>query len=55
MAALPAGVTVCGDGWGVQEDQANGDASVFTGKPAPTYPDDYRRVGTDLRGQALGL
>jgi len=38
-AAVPAGVTICGDGWGVQEDQANGDASLFVGKPGPSYPD----------------
>jgi LPXTG-motif cell wall-anchored protein len=40
-AALPRGLTVCGTGWGVQEDQANGGPSVFTSKPAPSYPKDY--------------
>ena len=40
-AALPAGVTVCGPGWGVQEDQANGTEAVFTGSKAPSYPKDY--------------
>ncbi|NUU18082.1 LPXTG cell wall anchor domain-containing protein [Cellulomonas humilata] len=41
VAALPAGTTVCGDGWGVQEDQAWGDATVFTGSKAPSYPKDF--------------
>ncbi|KQY47255.1 LPXTG cell wall anchor domain-containing protein [Cellulomonas sp. Root137] len=40
-AALPAGVTVCGPGWAVQEDKAYGDATVFTGNKAPHYPTDY--------------
>jgi len=37
-AAVPADVTVCGPGWGVQEDQAYGDESLFTDSPAPSYP-----------------
>lgn len=41
LAAVPAGVTVCGAGWAVQEDQANGDSTVFTGNPAPSYPHNY--------------
>ncbi|WP_421734712.1 LPXTG cell wall anchor domain-containing protein [Cellulomonas sp.] len=41
VAAVPAGLTVCGDGWGVQEDQAWGDATVFTGSKAPSYPKDF--------------
>lgn len=40
-AALPASSTLCGAGWAVQEDQAHGDATVFTGNPAPSYPQDY--------------
>ncbi|WP_456844729.1 LPXTG cell wall anchor domain-containing protein [Cellulomonas sp. P5_C6] len=40
-AALPASPTLCGAGWAVQEDQAHGDATVFTGNPAPSYPQDY--------------
>ncbi len=40
-AALPSEVALCGAGWAVQEDQAWGDATVFTGKPAPSYPKDY--------------
>ncbi|WP_275407147.1 LPXTG cell wall anchor domain-containing protein [Cellulomonas chitinilytica] len=35
-AAVP--VTVCGPGWAVQEDQAIGDVSLFTGSKAPSYP-----------------
>lgn len=35
-AAVP--VTVCGPGWGVQEDQAIGEQSLFTGAKAPSYP-----------------
>ncbi len=40
-AALPEELTLCGPGWGVQEDQAWGDATVFTGSKAPSYPTDY--------------
>jgi len=40
-AALPAGVTLCGPGWGVQQDKAYGDATVFTENKAPFYPKDY--------------
>ena len=36
-----AGVTLCGNGWGVQQDSAYGDATVFTGNKAPFYPKDY--------------
>ncbi|MBO9554176.1 LPXTG cell wall anchor domain-containing protein [Cellulomonas sp.] len=35
-AAVP--VTVCGPGWAVQEDQAVGEQSLFTGAKAPSYP-----------------
>ena len=35
-AAVP--VTVCGPGWGVQEDAAYGDESLFRNSPAPSYP-----------------
>lgn len=31
---------VCGDGWGVQADQAYGGPDVFTTRPAPAYPHD---------------
>ena len=41
QAAVPAGVPVCGAGWGVQEDQARGDETVFTSEPAPSYPTDH--------------
>ena len=40
-AAVPKGLTVCGDGWGVQEDQINGTEAVFTDNKAPSYPKDY--------------
>ena len=40
-AALPAGLTLCGPAWGVQEDKAWGDATVFTGNKAPSYPKDF--------------
>ncbi|MDQ0375361.1 LPXTG cell wall anchor domain-containing protein [Cellulomonas humilata] len=40
-AVLPAGVTLCGNGWGIQQDSAYGDATVFTGNKAPFYPKDY--------------
>lgn len=40
-AVLPAGVTLCGNGWGIQQDSAYGDATVFTGNQAPFYPKDY--------------
>ncbi|MBO3101675.1 LPXTG cell wall anchor domain-containing protein [Cellulomonas fengjieae] len=39
--ALPPGVVLCGPGWAVQEDQAYGDASLFTDSPAPSYPKSY--------------
>ena len=32
------GVELCGTGWAVQEDQAYGTESLFTGTPAPSYP-----------------
>lgn len=41
VAALPAGLTLCGPGWGVQEDKAFGDETVFTESKAPNYPKDY--------------
>ncbi|KQY24302.1 hypothetical protein ASD16_01760 [Cellulomonas sp. Root485] len=40
-AALPAELTLCGPAWGVQEDKAWGDATVFTGNKAPSYPKDF--------------
>ena len=40
-AVLPAGVTLCGNGWAIQQDTAYGDATVFTGNKAPFYPKDY--------------
>lgn len=40
-AALPAGLTLCGPAWGVQEDKAFGDETVFTESKAPHYPKDY--------------
>ncbi|WP_196804560.1 hypothetical protein [Cellulomonas sp. URHD0024] len=40
-SALPEGVTLCGDGWAVQEDQADGATTVFTSKAAPSFPTDY--------------
>lgn len=41
VAALPAGLTLCGSAWGVQEDKAFGDETVFTESKAPHYPKDY--------------
>ncbi|KQS99544.1 hypothetical protein [Cellulomonas sp. Leaf395] len=41
QAALPAGVTLCGEGWGIQQDKAYGDETVFTESAAPLYPDNF--------------
>ncbi|GEL96654.1 LPXTG cell wall anchor domain-containing protein [Cellulomonas terrae] len=41
VAALPAGLTLCGPAWGVQQDKAFGDETVFTESKAPNYPKDY--------------
>jgi len=40
-AVLPAELTLCGPAWGVQQDQAWGDETVFTEAKAPSYPNDY--------------
>lgn len=37
-ALAPTGIELCGDGWGVQEDQAYGSESLFRNTPAPSYP-----------------
>ncbi|WP_263729673.1 hypothetical protein [Cellulomonas sp. SG140] len=37
-ALAAEGIELCGSGWGVQEDQAYGTQSLFTGTPAPSYP-----------------
>ena len=39
-SALPPALTLCGAGWGVQQDQAYGSSKVFTDNPAPSYPHD---------------
>ncbi|KQR16958.1 LPXTG cell wall anchor domain-containing protein [Cellulomonas sp. Leaf334] len=40
-AVLPAGATLCGNLWGVQQDAAYGGATVFTENKAPFYPHDF--------------
>lgn len=32
------GIELCGRGWAIQEDQAYGAESLYTGTPAPSYP-----------------
>lgn len=37
-ALAAKGIELCGSGWAVQEDQAYGTVSLFSGTPAPSYP-----------------
>ena len=46
-AALPAGLTLCGPGWGVQEDKAYGDATRLHREQGAVLPEGLHRLADE--------